>query len=99
MPIIHFKSQIYKIQISLLYNRFVCLMASRPTVRPSSTMARAPVFHTITVIVSDLRNHCSEKRLSIAPWSSFYPLLVSFCLQISYGKVINSLIGVNKLVG
>ena len=30
---------------------------------------------------------------------SFYPLLVSFCLQIAYRKVRNSRIGVNKIVG
>ena len=31
--------------------------------------------------------------------ASFYPLLVSFRLQIAYRKEINSQIGVNKLVG
>ena len=30
--------------------------------------------------------------------ASFYPLLVSFCLQIAYIKVRNLQIGVNKLV-
>ena len=40
----HILSQIYRLQIFLLYNNFVCLTASLPAVRPGSTMARAPVF-------------------------------------------------------
>ena len=41
---------------------------SLPAVRPSSTMAMAPIFHTIKVIALDLRNCCSEESLSTAPW-------------------------------
>ena len=48
MPNMHFKSQIYRIQIFLLYNSFICLTAcwpaSLPAVRPGFTMARAPMF-------------------------------------------------------
>ena len=53
-------------------------------------------FHTITVIMPDLQNHCSKEHLSTAPWCF---LLVNFRLQIAYGKVRNSQIGVNKPVG
>ena len=55
-----------------------CQPACLPAVRPGSTMARAPVFHTITVIATDLRNQCSEERLSTAPWCF---LLVSTILR------------------
>ena len=48
----------------------------------------------------DLQNCCSE--VEIYPQchdASFYPLLVSFHLQITYRKVRNLQIGVNKLLG
>ena len=47
----------------------------------------------------DLQNCCSDERLSIAPWCFFYPLLLSFHLQIVCRKVRNLQIGVDKLVG
>ena len=56
----HYKIQIilYRIQSFLLYNIFICLTACwhacLPAIRPSSTMARVPVFHAIKVIVLDL---------------------------------------------
>ena len=74
-------------------------MACWPVVELGSTMARAPVFSHIKVIASDLQNCCSENVYPLHHGSSFYSLLVSFHLQIAYGKVRNSRIGVNKLVG
>ena len=48
----------------------------------------------------DLQNCCSKEHLSIVPYgASFYSLLVSFRPQITYRKVRNSRIGVNKLLG
>ena len=81
------------------FNIFVCLMACQPAVRSGSTMARVPVFHTIKVIASDLRNCCSEKVYPLHHGASFILLLVSFHHQITYRKVRNLQIGVNKLVG
>ena len=57
-------------------------MACHLAIRPGSTMAWAPVFHTTNVIMLDLQNRCFEERLSTVP---FYPLLVSFRLQIKIG--------------
>ena len=71
----------------------VCL----PAIRPSSTMAKASVFSTIKVMVSDLRNCCSKESLFTVPLCLF--LLLGFCLQIAYKNVKNLQIGVNKLVG
>ena len=56
-------------------------------------------FQTIKVIASILRYHCSEERLSTAPWCFFLSFISSFRLQIAYRKVRNLRIGVNKLVG
>ena len=93
----HFKSNIQNLNFLTLQQ--IHLPNGLPAVRPGSTMARAPVFYTIKLIVSDLRNRCSKEHLFNAPWCFLYPLLVSFHLQIAYGKVRNSQIGVNKLVG
>jgi len=46
-------------------------------VRPSSTSAIVPDFHTRKVIVSSLQNCCSEEVLSTMPWS-FLSLLLSY---------------------
>ena len=48
--------------------------------------------------MSDLKKNCSNEHLSNALFS-FYPLILSFHLQIAYGKVRSLLIGVEKLVG
>ena len=89
-----------KIQISLLYNKFVCLTASLPAIRPDSTMARAPVFsHNTSNPIWIYETVVLKNIYPLHHGPSFYPLLVSFRLQIAYEKVRNSLIGVNKLVG
>ena len=56
-------------------------------------MARAPVFS------HNKGNRIAFMKPLFRTGASFYPLLVSFCLQIAYRKVRNSRIGVNKLVG
>ena len=68
-----------------------------PAVRPGSTMAMAPVFHTI----KSRRIYETVVPKNVYPLGhgvSFYPSLLSFRLQIAYRKVRNSRIGVNKLV-
>ena len=103
MPNMHFESQIYRILIFLNIQDFDFLTLQQfcqPAYRkPGFTMARAPVFHTIKVIATDLRNCCLEESLFTAHDASFYPLLICFHLQIAYRKVRSLQIGVNKLVG
>ena len=62
-------------------------------------MARVPVFHAIKVIVSDLQNCCSKESYPLCHAASFYPLLISFRLQIVYKNVKNLRIGGYKVVG
>ena len=90
----------------LLYTRFVCLTACQtaglPAVRPGSTIARASVFSHNNGNHVGFTKPLFRRTFIIYPLrhgASFYPLLVSFRLQIAYGKVRNSRICVNKLVG
>ena len=79
----HFKSQIYRVLISLLYNRFVCLTACLPAcppaVRPGFIMGRAPVISHKKGNHVGFTKPLSEERLSTAPWC----FLLSFIGQIS----------------
>ena len=87
-------------QIRLPNGLPACQTAGLPAVRPGSTMDRAPFFSqnngnrvgfTETVVPKNV--------YALHHGPSFYPSLVNFRLQIAYGKVGNSRIGVNKLVG
>ena len=75
-----------------------CVPNGLTAVKTGSTMARAPVF-------SHNKGNGTRftkllfRRFPLHHGASFYPLLVSFCLQITYRKVRNLRIGVNKLVG
>ena len=64
-------------------------------------MARAPVFsHNKGNRVRFIYKTVVPKNVyPLRHGASFYPLLISFRLQIVYRKVRNSRIGVNKLVG
>ena len=44
-----------------------CMPNGLPAIRPGFTMAKAPVFHAIKVIVLDLQNCCSEDILYTVP--------------------------------
>ena len=78
MPNADFKSQIYRIEIFLLYNSFVCLTACLPAIRPGSTMARSPVFSHNTCIIGGFTNllfrrrfaYCAMLHLFILPFVS-----------------------------
>ena len=72
------------------------LPACLPAVKPSFTMARAPVFSYNKVIY---KTAVLKKVHPQHHDASFYPLLVSFRLQITHRKVRNLQIGVNKLLG
>ena len=88
MPNAHFKSQIYRIEIFLLYNSFVCLMACLPAIRPGCTMARAPVFSHDTCISTDSRICCSEEdslTVLCSIFSSFLPF-VSSSISLTEGE-------------
>ena len=98
MPNTHFKSQIYRISSFLLYNIFICLTACLMACH-KTWFIYAPVFHVTKVIMLDLQNCCSKERLyPLRHGASFYPLLVSFHIQVTYIKVRILQIGVNKLV-
>ena len=88
-----------KIKFPYFTTDLACWTASLPAIRPSSTMARAPVFHTIKVIALDLQTVVPKNVYPLCHDASSSPLLVSFHLQIAYRKVRNLRIGVNKLVG
>ena len=71
-----------------------------PAIRPGCASATASVF------THNKGNHVGFTKIvvprNVYPLHhgiSFYPLLVSFHLQIAYRKVRNLRIGVNKLVG
>ena len=75
------------------------LPACLPAVRPSCASATAIVFYTTKVIALDLQNSCSNEHVyPLHHGVTFYPLLLSFCLQITYRKMRNLWIGVDKLV-
>ena len=71
------KSRMYRCTVGFkIHLHFVCLP---PAVRPSCARCRAPEFHTIKVMVADLRKCCSEDDLPTALWQfllSFIPFLV-----------------------
>ena len=74
--------------------------ASLPTVRSGFTMVRIPVFaHNEGNRIRFLETIVPKNVDLLHHDASFYPLLVSFHLQIAYRKVRNFRIGVNKLVG
>ena len=60
-------------------------------------MAKAPVFHT-TVKRQIYETIVPKNVYLLHHGASFYPLLVSFHLQIAYGKMRNSLIGVKGAI-
>ena len=73
------------------------LLDCQPAVRPSSTIAMVPVFsHNKGRIYETV---VPKNVYPLHHGASFYPLLVSFCLQIACRKVRNLRIGVNKLLG
>ena len=56
-------------------------------------------FHTTKIITSDFYETVVSKNVYLLHHgTTFYPLLVSFHLQVNYRKVRNLQIGVNKLV-
>ena len=62
-------------------------------------MARAPVFsHNNGNSVGFMKPFLPKNVHLLRHGASFYPLLVSFRLQMAYGKVGNLRIRVNKLV-
>ena len=76
-----------------------CLPACLPAVRPVVLVLWLQFFYATKLITSDLQNCCSKECLSTVPGVSFYLLLVSFHLQITYRKIRNFPVGIKKLVG
>ena len=66
------------------------LLWSSMITRPGSTSTMAPDFSPKREIMSSLRNCYSEEVLSTAPWSFFYPSLLSFlfCSLIKGEKLV-----------
>jgi len=55
-----------------------CLPASQLAIRPGNTSAMASDFYPKKVIASILQICYSEEDSSTAPWSFFYPSILSF---------------------
>ena len=70
MPNMHFKSQILQ-NLNFLTLQQIRLPNSLPAGQPYDPVPLwlgLQFFHTITAIMLDLRNRCSEERLSTTPW-------------------------------
>ena len=100
MPNMYFKYTDLKF-LTLHFCLLNGLSACRPAVRPGSTMARAPVFSQNKGNRIGFMQFLFQKTFihstMVLPFMLYK--LVSFCLQITYRKVRNLQIGVNKLVG
>ena len=97
MPNIHFKIKYTKFKFP--YNRLACLMACWPAVKLSTTMTRAPVVSHNKGNRIRFTKLVPKNVYPLRHGASFYHLLVSFLLQITYRKVRNLQISINKFVG
>ena len=73
------------------------LFASQPVIQPA-VRPRCTALEFLHNKVNHIKTVVLKHIYSLCHGASFYPLLLSFCLQIAYRKVRNLQISVDKLV-